>query len=241
MTLSTEPLLPRERVCERECEVNKKYQCYPDADQPIIAPLPSNPSSPSPSWKHAGGIQIPPAGPQCRRVTRFLMTLQQDSRSHLIYFSIHYHNTHIIFHHHCHDDITKSNVHASAVAPVGLAVSGNICQRQSLPHGVKVRLARACRVKRSSRNGSEGPPSSLSGWADVNWPGALGDVDGWGTFGVQGFWSRFCQWGNVFAPEKHSTSSVWSRTSRLFKLFQLTDISQRAFVTDSLQCWGITS
>lgn len=77
-------------------------------------------------------------------------------------------------------------MHASAVAPVGLAVSGNICQRQSLPHGVKVRLARACRVQRSSRNVSEGPPSSLSGWADVNWPGALGDVDGWGTFGVQG-------------------------------------------------------
>ncbi len=45
---------------------------------------------------------------------------------------------------------------------------------------------------------SAGPPSSLSGWADVKSAWSTGD--GWGSFGVTGikgldreYWSGFCQ------------------------------------------------
>ncbi len=142
-----------ERTCEWECEANKKYQCYPDADQAIIAPLASNPSSSSPSWKHAGGIQIPPAGPPWLCVSGVSsaevrdMILNDTAAGLSISFDLFLHplppqqHTHIILPPLLSLWQHKVKCACILLCSCRMTVSGNICQTLPLPHGIKVRLA----------------------------------------------------------------------------------------------------
>ncbi len=155
--------LPREHASENVRRI-KKYQCYPDADQAIIAPLASNPSSSSPSWKHAGGIQIPPAGPPWLCVSGVSsaevrdMILNDTAAGLSISFDLFLHplppqqHTHIIFHHYCHYDNTKSNVHAFCFAPVGWRCQGTSVRR-CLCHMVLKSDWPACRPVPAGYNG----------------------------------------------------------------------------------------